>query len=796
MDSFVDKSYRIGENEDKSVHLMDLLKYLLFHWKWFVLSIMLFGGYFYFQYSKTPFVYSRSETVMIKTSTNTISVSRITRPNNFYNTVNVNSEILQLRSKELMRNTVRLIHADMSYVTRDGLRKNELYTNSPFKVEPINSNSKAGFTFTIISKNNKQVELSGFSVGNPAKTMMVNLNEQVNTPVGTLLISPTPNYRREMLGKPIVVTKNPLEAMVGYFLGNLTITQMEDAAILQISMEDSSPSRAGDLIMKLIEVYNGMTINDKNRIGVSTAEFIKKRLSIIEQDLGSVESNLESMKVANQGLDIKSASDAYWTDSRQYQSSGKDLETQLSLIEIMRQRLIDKDKELIPSNTGMVDNSIESQITEYNSLLLKRNRLLEGNNSANPVVKDLNVVLAAMHQNIMRAVDNEITGLKVKIRNIGQEKQQAINKAQGLPAKQRMMLSEERQQKVKEDLYILLLNKREENELNLAMTDDNIRIIDPASGTDFPIYPNKFRKMMVGIGIGLALPTVTLLLVLLLNTGVHSRKDLEDQLSAPFLGEIPFSSDIRKSQTGIVVHEQGIDEVTEAFRIIRTNLDFMTPGEKKQQVLTFTSFNVGAGKTFSVINLGMSLKFLNKRVVLLDLDLRKGTLSNRTKVPMPVGISHFLSDTNVSIDQIIYKDRIAEHIDIVPIGVIATNPVELLLSERLDILVNTLKERYDYIVVDGVPFGIVADSSIVNRISDTTIFVIRAGKLDRRQLPGLEKIYRKNTFTNLSLVLNGVRLNQGRYGYANGYGYAKGYGYGYAIKKLSLFSRLKSKLFS
>ncbi|MBB6500957.1 GumC family protein [Pedobacter cryoconitis] len=785
------KSNKKDENEDKSVHLLDLLKHLFFHWKWFVLSILVFGGYFYFQYSKTQFTYNRSETVMIKTGTNSISAVRIARPNNFYNTVNVNAEILQLRSKELMQNTIRMIDADMSYVMMNGLRKNELYTNSPYKVAQLHYNPEAAFSFTITRKNTNQVELSGFSVGDPSKTILVKLNGYVKTPVGIVSISLRPNYNKAILVNSVLVTKSPLKAVVGYFLSNLTIVQLEDAAMLQITLEDTSPLRAGDLITKLIEVYNSMTIKEKNRIAINTSEFIQKRLSIIQQELGSVESNLENMKAANQGLDIKSASETYWTTSRTQQSSIQDIETQKKMVEMMREHLIKKNNDLIPSNTGLVDNNIENQIAEYNIVLLKKNRLQEGNNSENPAIKDLDAALMAMHKNIIRIMTNAITGFTVKISNLKQEEAKALHSAHELPAKQRLMLSEERQQKVKEDLYIFLLNKREENALNLAMTDDNIRVIDPASGSDSPISPNKFRKMMMGVGIGFALPTSMLLLVLLLNTGVRSRKDIETQITVPFLGEIPFSSEIRNSKNGIVVQEQGFDEVTEAFRITRTNLGFMSPGDKKEQVLTFTSFNPGAGKTFSVINLGMSLKFLNKRVVLLDLDLRKGTLSHLTKVPMPIGITHFLADANIQIDQIIYKDRIAEHIDIIPIGVIAPNPVELLLSERLDLLINSLKQQYDYIVVDGVPLGIVADSSIVNRISDTTIFVIRAGKMDRRQLPDLEKIYRKKTFNNLSIILNGINSNGGNYGYSYGYGY----GYGYGHKKSSLLSRLSSKIF-
>ncbi len=790
------------KQQEKSINILDLFRYLLANWKWFLLSVLIFGGYYYYQYSKTPFLYSQSETVMIKTASNTMSATRIARPNNFYNAVNVNSEILQLRSKELMRNTIDSLNTDISYSIKSGLRTLELYRTSPYLVNFEGVNPNTGFSFNLRRKDANTVELSDFSTNKEAKSLILPINQLVNTPVGKMIIQFNPNLSyRKSSDDQITITKTPLESMVGYFLGKLQIRQLEDVELLQITMEDSNPLRAADMITKLIEVYNVMTIEDKNTIARNTADFIKDRIAIIEEELSSVESNIEGMKIQNQGLDVKAAGEQYWSESRGYQSSSKDIETQKKLVEIMRQRLNDpaRSRDLIPSNTGLVDGNIESIISEYNSVLLKRNRLQAGENSNNPIVQDMDNALVAMRENIVRAVDNVITGFNIKIRNLQQEENAAIRKAQALPTKQRMMLSVERQQKVKEELYIFLLNKREENAINQAMTDDNIRIIDSASGSDWPIYPNKLKKLAIGIGIGLAIPAIVLLLMLLFNTKIRNKRDIESEVSIPFAGEIPFSTDMQSAKQEVVVKEQGTDEVTEAFRIFRTNLGFMSSGDKEQKVLTFTSFNVGAGKTFSVINLGVSFTFLKKRVILVDLDLRKGTLSHKTKVPMPVGITHYLADSNTQIDDIIYKDRIAEGIDIIPIGVIAPNPVELLLSERLDNLFNELKNRYDYIIVDNVPLGIVADAKIVNRITDVTLFVVRAGRMDKRQLPEVQKIYESGDLTNMAILLNGVKFNDTRYGYGSygygygGYGYGYGYGYGNHKKKKSIFNYFKKR---
>src|SRR5690606_23779428 len=284
------------------------------------------------------------------------------------------------------------------------------------------------------------------------------------------------------------------------------------------------------------------SIEDKNQVAIYTANFIQERLNIIESELGTVESDIERFKTSNQGLDVNAAGQMYFSNSRQYQSERTKMETDRRLVEMMREYLTNeaKQNDLIPNNTGLVDANVEQQIVGYNTTLLKRNRLAEGSSSGNPLVQDLDRTLESMRININRAVDNTLAGMDIRIRNVQKEEQQALDKALEIPAKQRVMLSVERQQKVKEDLYVYLLNKREENALNQAMTDNNARIIDPASGSNAPVYPSRIRKMMLGVGIGIVLPAVVFLLMLMLDTGVRNRKDIEEAISVPFLGEIPY----------------------------------------------------------------------------------------------------------------------------------------------------------------------------------------------------------------------------------------------------------------
>ena len=764
--------------DEKSINILDIVKYLLFHWKWYVLTILLFGGYAYYQYSKTPFLYKQSMSIIIKTPNNSQTTMRMNRFNSFSTPVNIASEILQFRSKDLMRHVIERSQANISYIEHIGLRDNELYNQSPIQVSFIEDKPNNYTTFDVKLINNRQVEIIFDS-----KNKVITFGDIVNTPNGKIIISPSDAYSKSWFGRSIKVTKCPSESLVGHFLGGLTITQTDDAAaVIQLQLEDNSPARAANVLNTLLELYNYKSKEDKNSIADTTEQFIKRRLSIIESGLDSVETTIEDMQREYGGMDVESAAGLYINDSRSYQNKGKELSTQLKLLNYMKQYLLDTSRknELLPSNTGLIDASIDNQIAEYNNILAKRNHLIsDGEN--NPIIENYNKTLAALKQTIIESMNNVIMGISIRRNDINNEANNAIGEATQVPAKKRQILSIERQQKVKQDLYVFLLNKKEENALNKAMTEDNARVIDPASGSYAPIYPNKYKKVLMGVGVGIALPTIIFLLILMLDTTVHTRKEIEEAIDVPFLAEIPYSKDSQTERAGILVRAKGHDSLSESFRILRTNLGFMAAGNV-QKVITFTSFNVGAGKTFTSLNMAASLIQIDKKVILVDLDLRKGTLSNQLKAKKDIGVTHYLSDSSVELDDVIMKNILEDGIDLIPIGVIAPNPVELLLSKRLDQLIEELKSKYDYIVIDNVPLGVVADSSIINRITDVTIFVVRSGKLDKRQLPELQRIYTEHKLNNMAVLLNGVQKSAFSYGYGYG-GYGYGYGYGYGNKK-------------
>lgn len=766
---------------EQGVNLADVFLYLASKWKWFLLSVAVLGGLSWYHWAKSPLVYYRSATVIIKDPSSKTSTAGLDRFDNFINKVNVANEILQFRSKRLMREVVTRLHADVSYTVQDGLRRTELYTSSPVAVRFPDASPEQPLGLTVTAKDKGHVQLNGFQGFGPSaegRSLTVRLGDTVSVSAGLrVVVTATNDYGTGWQGRPVEVRKSPLDAVADRYRNSIGIQQEEEeSSILTLSVKDNSAARAEDVLNMLITVYNEEAIKDKNQVAVNTADFINERLIIISRELGGVETELEDFKRTNLVVDLGATTGYTMGDAQKYGTEALELETQLRLAGYIKEYLTDPSKEtgLIPSNTGISDMNIENQITLYNTAKLKRDRLLGESSENNPVVLELNNSLRSMKQSIIRAVDNLIVSLDVKRQDASARERRAQGRVLSIPRKEREMLSIERQQKIKESLYLYLLNKREENALSQAMADNNARVIDSADGPAGPVAPNRNRMLALGVLSGLALPGVVFLCILFMDTRVRSRKEIEGALTVPFLGTIPYDRK-RKGADLTEGEADGGSAVSEAFRVLRTNMSFMSRKGSSQQVVTFTSFNEGAGKTFVARNLALSLTYAKKRVVLLDLDIRKGTLSRHFGAGH-VGVTNYLADPSLTVDDVIQH---LDPFDIVPAGAVAPNPAELLMDERLDSLVSELRSRYDYVVADNVPVGLIADASIANRIADLTLFVVRAGRLDRRQLPDIERLYADHKLRNMAVVLNGVDHHGNGYGYGYGrYGYGYGYGYG------------------
>lgn len=781
------------------MNILDLLVYLLSKWKWYLLSIFVCCGLAYYYYAKTPLTYFRSATIIIKDPSNKTQSAGLDRFDNYINKVNLDNELLQFKSKNLMRTVVQRLDADVNYKLKTKLRYQEFYSDAPVKVNFTDVMQERNISFDLTVDDQKSVTISNIQgIHEATGSYKFVLGKTYNFYGEKISVNKTPRMKDNWVGRTLHVQKVPLTTAANIFRSNLGIRQeTEGSSIITLSLKDNSGYRAEDVLNTLIDVYNEVALSDKNQVSINSANFINERLKIIAAELGGVEDELLAYKVSNNIVNLSAATNQYSGKSDAYSSEAVEQEVQMKVAQYVKNYLADPSKsgDLIPSNSGIDDGEIESQISQYNNLKLRRDRLIKESSEENPVVEEIDKAMHNLRQSVIRAVDNRIVSIDVKRKDALLQHNIAQGQLRAIPVKERGMLSIERKQQIKESLYLFLLNKREENALSRAMADNNARVIDPAEGSSHPIAPEKGKIMLLGLLMGVAIPSLYFLFLMFMDTSIRSRKDLKAASTVPFLGEIPYDKELDKSQAAGAVPLIPLEDdmLSEAFRILRSNMLFMAKKDK-QQIISFTSFNEGAGKTFVSRNLANILAASNKRVIMVDLDVRKRTMSYLFKGQHEVGMTNFLVDDTIKIDDIIHHDD-ELNIDIIFAGHSAPNPAELLMDKRLDELFELLRSRYDYIIGDSVPVGVVADATICNRVSDLTLFVVRAGKLDRRQLPDLESLYEEGQLKNMAVILNGVDPKYRGYGYRYGYGYGYGYGhrYGYGHKqekKQNFFQRL------
>ncbi|MDR0995656.1 MAG: chromosome partitioning protein ParA, partial [Tannerella sp.] len=609
-----------GETE---LSLTDILQTVKAHWPWFLLSLFICLGVAAFYIAGASKVYSRTATVLIKDDSKgggALSESTAFEDLNLFDIKrNVDNEVIVFQSEALMRQVVKRLHLDLSYSRHEGLRQVELYTASPVRLDFPDASPEQSFALVATPWDEKHVLLSGFSGAPYARPLKVLLGDTVQTPLGHVICYPTLSYGKDSFHHPIEVEKSNFELVLQHYHSALKSTlASKTATIVDLSLEDASAQRAEDVLNTLISVYNEAAIADKNQIMVNTAKFIQKRLAIINQELGGVDSDLANFMSENQLTDLKSQTGVYLEQGSQYNKEELQLINQRQMAQYVRDYLASPAHRasLIPANTGIGgqqgnNSDVEQQIGEYNTQLLKRNRLLSVSSDRNPVVQDLNTSLEAMRENIVRTVDNLIVGLNLRIRNTQARDKQNTRRIIQMPDQQKQMATIERQQKIKASLYLYLLNKREENAISQAMTENNARIVDPAVGPANPVAPRPRIILAFAFLLGLALPAGVLWLRDVSDTKVRGRKDLEDALAVPFLGEIPLRRPTRKEkknkQKHFFVRANGHDPLSESFRILRTNMEFMRAGAPELKCVMFTSQVPGSGKTFMSINLALSL---------------------------------------------------------------------------------------------------------------------------------------------------------------------------------------------
>ena len=790
----VEKKTPVGKPADDFIRIQDLWSMFVPKWYWFAISLFITLTIAVLYLLSTPPIYTRTAAILVKdnskSSSSTSAMNDFSDLGIFKSNTNINNELLTLKSPTLMTEVVNRLGLNETFTIRKGLKNVDLYKVSPVTITFCDKiEVPLSFTIKFSSKEAfaiSELEISGEDIG---ETLSAQMGDSIQTSAGIMIVSPTQEFTDAFIGTSIRYVRGSVRAAVDTY-SNALVAELgnEDATIINLSINDTSIRKAEDILNTLIEVYNENWIRDKNQIAVSTSQFISDRLGVIESELGHVDENISSYKSEHLLPDVQAASSLYMAQSAENNKELSTLNNQLSTAQYIRRELNTKQlDQTLPANSGIVSANIETQISEYNNLVLDRNRLIANSSEKNPLVKNMASSLQSMQRTIIQSVDNLIVSLNTQIRSLRRQEEATTNRLASNPNQAKYLLSVERQQKVKEELYLYLLQKREENELSQAFTAYNTRLITAPRGSMFPTAPRKMNILLVAFAVGLLVPAVGIFMKENMNTKVRGRKDLEN-LSIPFIGEIPqysgtkkkwweFKHRKRQDMKIIVVNEGNRNIINEAFRVLRSNMDFMASKDNNQHVFVLTSFNPGSGKSFLAINIAISFAIKKKIILVIDGDLRHRTVSSYVDSPNK-GLSDYLNNQIEDWKEIIVSYKGYTNLHILPIGTIPPNPTELLEDNKLSMLIEALRPEYDYIFIDCPPVDIVADAQIIEKWADRTIFVVRSGLLDRSMLSELENMYTGKRFKNLSMILNGTESTGGGYGYRYGYhyGYASYYG--------------------
>lgn len=778
------------ENEERdngtAINISEVLHTTLMRWPWIILSVVFCVSLALLYVLRTEPTYTRNAELVLRQDGKGKSLGALSdfADMGLMSTrTNLTDEVNKFQSPDIMADVVRRLKLDVSYYTEGTFHNNILYgATLPLTVEMPGLTETEAASFTLEVSPKGQVSITDMTKDIETypdfKATGKKLGEAISTPIGEVTVNKTAFYRPGEAYR-ILVRKSTVQGAAGSFSGKVTIAQKDkEGNTITITANDQSTQRAEDLINAIIDVYNERWIENRNKIAVATSAFITERLSRIEAELGNVDRDISSYQSAHLIPDVQQAAQLYMNQNQTVQNEMLNISNQLQMTRYVRQYLVNDNnsKKLLPANSGVGSASIERQIEGYNTLLLQRDQLASQSSPNHPRIMELDASLGAMRNNILQAVDNQIKALDTQIRNLQSKQSQTTARIAASPNQAKYLLSVERQQKVKEALYVFLLQKREETELSQAFTAYNTDVIKMPLGAPSPTSPKRGRILLCAFILGLLLPFGVTYLLELTNTKLRGRQDLDD-LGIPLLGEIPRDKSAGKNgqQDGQVVVKQGKRNlINEAFRLMRTSVGFMSAADKPCSVIMVTSFNPGSGKTFITMNLGISLALKGQKTLVIDCDLRRASASVYTNKPSH-GITDYLVGKTKDYNSLLVCNSIVDNLCVLPVGVVPPNPTELLESDRFKELINLLRQEFDYILIDCPPIAMMADAQIVNGVCDRTIFVLRAGLLERRMLPELKRMVNDKSFKNMGVVLNGTIPE----GITYRYGYGKGYSYGY-----------------
>lgn len=788
----------MNELDEEKVNYQELLFKHIIHWPWFVASVLacLVGAWVYLHF-QTP-VYQISASIMIKDdkkggSAGSADLENLGLGGMITSTQSIDNEIEVLRSKTILKEVVNNLELYITYYDEDEFPKKELYQTSPIIVNM--TAQEADNLPGVVVIDMKLTPEGGLDIN-----LKVGLNEYSKHFEKLPAVLPTDKgtfgftLKDSLLNGKIegqnsirnisAIVSQPFGVAKGYQSALNIAPTSKTTSVAVVSLMNTNIQRGQDFINKLMEMYNRNTNNDKNEVAEKTKEFINERIQIIDQELGSTEDKLEAFK-RNAGLtNIGSDAQLAVEGNAEYERKRVENGTQINLVRDLVRYINNpsNEYEVLPSNIGLSDNGLTTQIERYNELIIERKRLLRTSTESNPMIVNLDTSIRAMKANVQAAIDGTLKGLLIVKADLDREAGRFSRRISDAPGQEREYVSIARQQEIKAGLYLMLLQKREENAITLAATANNAKIIDEPAADGGPVSPKPKMVYMIALVIGLGLPVSIIFLIGLTKFKIEGRGDVEKLTSLPIVGDVPLTSE----KTGaIAVFENQNTLMSETFRNVRTNLQFML--ENGQKVILVTSTVSGEGKSFISANLAISLSLLGKKIVIVGLDIRKPGLNKVFNISKKEqGITQYLSNPEKNLMDFVQSSDINKNLYVLPGGTVPPNPTELLARDGLDKAVETLKKNFDYVILDTAPVGMVTDTLLVGRVADLSVYVCRADYTRKAEFTLINELTNNNKLPNLCTVINGLDLQKKKYGYYYGYGkygkyygYGKRYGYGY-----------------
>lgn len=754
------------QNQNNEIDIRKIVRVVLEHWWWFVIGVSVFVGMGLLYYYRTTPKLKTDASIVLRLQEMTgnklgaLSLLGMTAGSG------TSDEVIVLSSRGLMAQSLDALNLWETTWVKDGMQWQEEYRQHALSIECVELTKKAKYAPFIVTVKPTR---SGYKVKTKlnrwisSSQRVKNLGEPIETAVGTICIHANRPLSRDTVYRAL---RSPHELTVVRYQKNLKVAlNKKEANVVTLEMTSTLPARDKALLFQMIEQYNMNAIVDKNMIASNTAAFINERMSKIEEELLESEKTVAAYKQKNNIADIETQARLFLEASSAEQQAMMELETQLNLVEYVDGFLRDESKRnnLIPSNIGITDPSLSTSLSEYNAVLLQKMRIQRTATDSNPVIEQMDLQLASMRQNIIATISSVRESLKIQLGNLQAQDSKYNRKIKDAPEMERQYVQVVRDQKIKEQLYLFLYEKREENALMLAATSMPAKILDTPQVDVWSRSPKLRTLLAICLFMGVVLPAGLLYLLILFYDKIDDEKDFERRLKASVLGQIVENS----RHKHIAIHEGESTVTSELFRLIRANLRFVLSNEIQSPVILVTSCINGEGKSYISANTALSLAILGKKVALVGLDIRKPTMAESFGLTQKGCLTDYLAEPSFTVDDVIIPSGEHANLDLLPCGTIPPNPTELLQTTRLDDLFAELRKRYDYIIVDTAPIAMVSDTYLLDRIADMTIFVCRYKYTPTEMMDYINQVIDQKRMHHVAAILNGVKGSRNGYGYGN-----------------------------